>query len=67
MTKRRVIYKEQEYEEVLPDEKIKEGAIHQLQGGYYFPLFNPNSIGKTPKEFSSDRKFFNPIKLFFIL
>lgn len=50
-----------EYQRVERHEIIKEGAMLSWREESLQPVLNPNTIGKTPSDFSLEREFYNPI------
>ena len=51
------------YQQIGPDDIIKEGALHSIADGFYYPLTSIESIGGTPNTVSpgENRLFFNPM------
>jgi len=47
-----------ELEQIKPNEKIPPGAFHTLNDGEPHPILNKNTIGLTPGDFATDRKFY---------
>ena len=58
---RRVQIGRMKYEMVYPDELIREGAIHILDGRNFNPLVNPETVGCMPSDFSHGRAFYNRV------
>lgn len=47
-----------ELEEIQSGEKIPPVAFHSLHGSKPKQILNADTVGKTPREFSKDRKFY---------
>ncbi len=49
------------YVQLRPNDIIKAGAMHSIDFGLMMPIFNEETIGQTPSEFSKERTFFNRV------
>lgn len=54
-------HKGKQYLKVPRDGIIKEGAVHSYGGGELHPIVHEDTVGQSPKDFSDEREFYNPI------
>lgn len=57
-----IYYNGKKYKKVGPNEKIKEGAIHSITKGRFWPIHWDETVGQTPSDFAEDRSFYNLVE-----